>query len=209
LPFDDDVRHISKSAIVDQETMSSYVKRLRRHHALILGDVTRQYPVIIKVKELKGIRTAGETQFFFKPKTASAPMDNPLPSPEIAVSEVSEPEPLPLLAQQPALPMAEERGPTPQEAKLLMRLQALWPDIIANIREKSAFLGSVLVTSRPSKLLNQILTISFTARDGFQREMLEDPEYRELLEKELRTMLRQDVTVICQTSDAGGNSRRS
>ena len=48
--------------------MGSFVKRLRRHHALILGDVTRQYPVIIKVKELKGIHTAGETQYFFKPK---------------------------------------------------------------------------------------------------------------------------------------------
>ena len=72
LPFDDDVRHISKSAMVDQETMGSFVKRLRRHHALILGDVTRQYPVIVKVKELKGIHTAGETQYFFKPKRRRA-----------------------------------------------------------------------------------------------------------------------------------------
>lgn len=209
LPFDDDVRHISKSAIVDQETMSSYVKRLRRHHALILGDVTRQYPVIIKVKELKGIHTAGETQYFFKPKTASTVMDSPTPSPAIGVPKVGAPEPLPRPAQQPELPMTEARQPSPQEAQLLTRLQALWPDIIANIREKSAFLGSVLVASRPSKLLDQTLTISFTARDGFQREMLEDPEYRGLLEKELSTMLRQEVTVICQTSDAGGNTRRS
>ncbi len=217
LPFDDDVRHISKSAIVDQETMSSYVKRLRRHHALILGDVTRQYPVIIKVKELKGIRTAGETQFFFKPKTVAHPVSEPdiiasetvVSPPYQAHEKANEPESLPLIAQQPELPMAAERTPTPQEEKLLTRLQALWPDIIANIREKSAFLGSVLVTSRPSKLLDQTLAISFTARDGFQREMLEDPEYRELLEKELSTILRQDVTVICQTSDAGGNSRRS
>ena len=209
LPFDDDVRHISKSAIVDQETMSSYVKRLRRHHALILGDVTRQYPVIIKVKELKGIRTAGETQFFFKPKTAATPVDSPMPAAPVAAPVVREPEPAPLAAQQAELPMAAASQPTPQEERLLTRLQALWPDIIAAIRDKSAFLGSVLVTSRPAKLQDQTLTISFTARDGFQRDMLEDPEYRELLEKELSTMLRQDVTVICQTSDAGGRSRRS
>ena len=209
LPFDDDVRHISKSAIVDQETMSSYVKRLRRHHALILGDVTRQYPVIIKVKELKGIRTAGETQFFFKPKTAAAPVDSPMPAAPVAAPVVSEPEPEPQPVQQVELPMAAASQPTPQEEKLLARLQALWPDIIAAIRDKSAFLGSVLVTSRPAKLQDQTLTISFTARDGFQRDMLEDPEYRELLEKELSTMLRQDVTVICQTSDAGGRSSRS
>ena len=209
LPFDDDVRHISKSAIVDQETMSSYVKRLRRHHALILGDVTRQYPVIVKVKELKGIRTAGETQFFFKPKTAATPVDSPMPVAPVAAPVVSEPAPTPLAAQQAELPMAAASQPTPQEEKLLARLQALWPDIIAAIRDKSAFLGSVLVTSRPAKLQDQTLTISFTARDGFQRDMLEDPEYRELLEKELSTMLRQDVTVICQTSDAGGRSSRS
>jgi len=66
LPFDDDVRHIGKSAMTDQETMSAFVKKLRRHHALIMGNVTQQYPIIIKVKALPGIRTAGETQFFFK-----------------------------------------------------------------------------------------------------------------------------------------------
>jgi hypothetical protein len=71
LPFDDDVRHIGKSAMTDQETMSAFVKKLRRHHALIMGNVTRQYPIIIKVKALPGIRTAGETQYFFKPKTVA------------------------------------------------------------------------------------------------------------------------------------------
>ena len=68
LPFDDDVRHIGKSAMTDQETMSAFVKKLRRHHALIMGNVTQQYPIIIKVKALPGIRTAGETQYFFKPR---------------------------------------------------------------------------------------------------------------------------------------------
>jgi hypothetical protein len=71
LPFDDDVRHIGKSAMTDQETMSAFVKKLRRHHALIMGNVTRQYPIIIKVKALPGIRTAGETQYFFKPKSVA------------------------------------------------------------------------------------------------------------------------------------------
>ncbi|HID06806.1 MAG TPA: ATP-binding protein, partial [Armatimonadetes bacterium] len=67
IPFDDDVRHLAKCAMTDAETMCSFVKRLRRHHALIIGNVTRQYPVIIKVKSLEGIYTAGETQYFFQP----------------------------------------------------------------------------------------------------------------------------------------------
>lgn len=68
LPFDDDVKHISKSAMIDKETMSSFVRRLRSHHCLALGNVTSQYPVIFKVHYLEGIRTAGETKYFFKPR---------------------------------------------------------------------------------------------------------------------------------------------
>ncbi len=66
LPYDDDVKHLGKSALIDQETMESFVKRLRNYHALVIGNVTHQYPIIIKVKELRGINTAGETKFFFK-----------------------------------------------------------------------------------------------------------------------------------------------
>jgi hypothetical protein len=207
LPFDDDVRHISKSAIVDQETMASYVKRLRRHHALILGDVTRQYPMIIKVKELKGIRTAGETQYFFKPKRSGLHQTAP-EQPNSATTDAAPVEEMPPVPQQAELPIPTSSLPTPEDEATLARLQTLWPDIIATIRDKSAFLGSVLVASRPAKLVEQTLTISFTARDGFHREMLEDPEYRALVEKELSALLRQPVSVVCQTTDRGSGRRR-
>lgn len=208
LPFDDDVRHIGKSAIIDQETMSSFVKRLRRHHALILGDVTRQYPMIIKVKELKGIRTAGETQYFFKPKTASDSADHA--DPQQPQSETIAPAAVPTGAStsQPAIANPEPRPPSPEEAALLARLQKLWPDVVTSIRNKSAFLGSVLVAGKPSKLQDDVLSISFTARDGFHREMLEEPEYRALVEKELSAILRQPVTIDCHTADAGSGPRR-
>jgi hypothetical protein len=104
--------------------------------------------------------------------------------------------------------MPESPLPTPEDEATLARLQTLWPDIIATIRDKSAFLGSVLVASRPAKLVEQTLTISFTARDGFHREMLEDPEYRALVEKELSALLRQPVSVVCQTTDRGSGRRR-
>jgi hypothetical protein len=212
LPFDDDVRHIGKSAIIDQETMSSFVKRLRRHHALILGDVTRQYPVIIKVKELKGIQTAGETQYFFKPRSAHTATHGAV-SPDVskameteAVTANSGSQTVPL--HQPTLPMRESRHPSPAEEAHLARLQKLWPDIVASIRDRSAFLGSVLIAGKPSKLQDQTLSISFTARDSFHREMLEDPAYRSLVEKELCTVLRQPVTIVCDTIDAGTGPRR-
>jgi hypothetical protein len=205
LPFDDDVRHIGKSAIIDQETMSSFVKRLRQHHTLILGDVTRQYPVIIKVKELKGIKTAGETQYFFKEKRAQSASSHHMP-PDVSGAMETDADPTveehPLVPpDQPTLPMSEPRQPSPEEEALLVRLQKLWPDIVATLRDRSAFLGSVLIAGKPSKLLNQTLSISFTSRDGFHREMLEDPQYRALIEKELGAILRQQVTIVCDTAD--------
>ncbi|MGQ4809172.1 hypothetical protein NKDENANG_02583 [Candidatus Entotheonellaceae bacterium PAL068K] len=210
LPFDDDVRHIGKSAIVDQETMSSFVKRLRRHHALILGDVTRHYPVIIKVKELKGIQTAGETQYFFRPKEARESLDGAVQGPESGEvgSDSSQATATPAPPLQPSLPIQEPRLPSPDEEALLTRLQKRWPDIVAGIRDKSAFLGSVLIAGKPSKLQDQRLSISFTARDSFHREMLEDAAYRDLVEKELKAILRQPVQIVCEISDAGSSPRR-
>jgi hypothetical protein len=199
LPFDDDVRHISKSAMVDQETMGSFVKRLRRHHALILGDVTRQYPVIVKIKELKGIHTAGETQYFFKPKHRRLPQGHtPVPKPVV-------PQALQytvLETQHNGVPpepsSSSPSQPTSAEQMLLARLQARWPDIVASLRDKSAFLGSVLIAGNPVKLQDQVLSITFTARDAFHRNMLEEPEYRALVEKELSAVLQQPVTIVCQ-----------
>lgn len=66
LPFEDDVRHVARCAITDYETMSAFVRRLRSFHALLIGKGTGGYPLILRVDELAGINTAGETKFFFK-----------------------------------------------------------------------------------------------------------------------------------------------
>jgi len=203
LPFDDDVRHISKSAMTDQETMASFVKRLRRHHTLILGDVTRQYPVIIKIKELKGIHTAGETQYFFKPQRVRASQSHMVGPELVAPRAVEDNGPTAehngVPPHQSALPLRTPSQPTPEEQALLARLQAGWPDVVATLREKSAFLGSVLLAGHPVKLQDQVLSITFTTRDGFHRDMLAEPEYRALVEKELSAVLQQPVTIVCQT----------
>lgn len=89
---------------------------------------------------------------------------------------------------------------------MLARVQKLWPDVVAHIRDRSAFLGAVLVAGKPARLQDQTLSISFAARDGFHREMLEEPEYRALVEKELSRILRQPVTITCQGPDARGGA---
>lgn len=90
VPFEDDVRHIAKSALTDEQTLLSYVKRLKRYHALVLGSVTRGYPIIFKVKPLRGINTAGETKFFFQP-TATLP-EPPISTPDMRPSKSPSPD---------------------------------------------------------------------------------------------------------------------
>jgi DNA helicase HerA-like ATPase len=66
LPYEDDVRHVSRGAATDYETMMAFVRRLRERHALVIGNVTAQYPLMFEVDPLRGVNTAGETRFFFR-----------------------------------------------------------------------------------------------------------------------------------------------
>ncbi len=66
IPFEDDVRHVSRGAATDFATMDALVRRLRQRHALVIGNVTAQYPLMFEVDSLKGVNTAGETRFFFQ-----------------------------------------------------------------------------------------------------------------------------------------------
>src|SRR5512137_1448081 len=66
IPFEDDVRHVSRGAATDYETMAAFVRRLRERHALIVGNVTAHYPLIFEVDPLRGVNTAGETRYFFR-----------------------------------------------------------------------------------------------------------------------------------------------
>jgi DNA helicase HerA-like ATPase len=66
IPFEDDVRHVSRGAATDYETMAAFVRRLRQRHALVVGNVTAQYPLIFEVDPLLEVNTAGETRYFFR-----------------------------------------------------------------------------------------------------------------------------------------------
>jgi hypothetical protein len=69
IPFEDDVRHVSRGAATDYETMQAFVGRLRQRHALAIGVATAQYPLIFAVDPLEDVNTAGETRYFFQNET--------------------------------------------------------------------------------------------------------------------------------------------
>ncbi len=74
LPFEEDVRYLGKCGLVDQDTLSAFVKHLPDRHALLIGNMTNLYPIIVRVKELRGVRTAGETRHFFPRRPVPVPL---------------------------------------------------------------------------------------------------------------------------------------
>ncbi|MEM1585925.1 MAG: ATP-binding protein [Candidatus Bathyarchaeia archaeon] len=64
-----DLEFISRTAKVDAETLISIVRDLPPHHCLVLGDIVKNFPIIVKVKPLD-VQTMGETRLFFREKNA-------------------------------------------------------------------------------------------------------------------------------------------
>jgi DNA helicase HerA-like ATPase len=59
-----DLNALSKVSRIDNETMRSITQSLRPHHCLTIGHVTREVPLVVKVKPLD-VWTMGETRRFF------------------------------------------------------------------------------------------------------------------------------------------------
>lgn len=65
LPHKDDVRHVAKSATTDEETVTAFAQRIERHHAMLVGPATGNYPIVFEVDRLEGVNTRGQTKFAF------------------------------------------------------------------------------------------------------------------------------------------------
>ena len=62
---DNDLSTVSKATMVDAQTIETIAKELPPHHCLVLGKVVHDFPLIMKVKELK-TKAMGETRLFFQ-----------------------------------------------------------------------------------------------------------------------------------------------
>ena len=61
---ENDLATVSKATMVDAETIDTIAKELPPHNCLVLGKVVNDFPLIVKVKELKA-KAMGETRLFF------------------------------------------------------------------------------------------------------------------------------------------------
>jgi uncharacterized protein len=65
LPHKDDIRHVAKSATTDEETVTAFAQRIERHHAMVVGTATRNYPIVFHVSTPDGVNMAGQTRYAF------------------------------------------------------------------------------------------------------------------------------------------------
>lgn len=63
LTHKDDIRNVSKSSFTDEATIESFATRMPERHALIVGNVTDRYPLVVKVEDLpEGVPRSGRTR---------------------------------------------------------------------------------------------------------------------------------------------------
>ncbi|NMB67645.1 MAG: ATP-binding protein [Chloroflexi bacterium] len=63
LTHKDDIRNVSKNSFTDEATIESFATRMPEHHALIMGNVTDRYPLVVKVEPLpENVPTTGRTK---------------------------------------------------------------------------------------------------------------------------------------------------
>lgn len=187
LPFEDDVRHLGKSAMTDQETLTSFVKRLRNHHCLVMGNSTHQYPLIIRVDGLNGINTAGETQYFFKPKndTSNTPPGFGEFNGKMGNGHFEK--------NSNGKPTAKS---TPSESSE-QSLEQLWNKVVETVRKKKVLLGSILSQGTPVEIKDDTLIVRFPKESKFCEEVLEIPECKKLLEEEVAAAFKLLLKIVC------------
>ncbi|MBI3949956.1 MAG: DUF87 domain-containing protein [Acidobacteria bacterium] len=183
LPFDDDVRHVGKSAFLDQESVSCFVRRLRHHHALVIGRVTRMFPMIIRVDELKGINTAGETQYFF----TSRPNHRRSSLPERSPS--------------PSLPLAGAPGAN------LDQVAQVWRQVVDRVCKQRPLLGSFLAEGKLKDVSDNEVRLAFSARQKIGAEMI--AENKSLIEQELAQVLQMPMRLQVEGVSDGPSAKRA
>lgn len=63
LTHKDDIRNVSKNSFTDEDTIESFATRLPERHALIVGNLTDRYPLIVEILDLPpGVPPTGRTR---------------------------------------------------------------------------------------------------------------------------------------------------
>jgi hypothetical protein len=78
-----------------------------------------------------------------------------------------------------------EPSPSEESSLSLAHVLAAWQPMVKRLGRRRRVLETILAAGRPIRLLHRTLVIGFSPQRQFHRELLELPEYRGYVEKEL------------------------
>jgi uncharacterized protein len=215
LPYADDIRRLSETGFIDQETMTCVVPRLPDHHSLLLGDATRAYPIIFTFGVVDGSDAADEIPYFFRSQAADAPSIRPADAP----GQHETPPPAAASDSDATLPLFPEGIPariTPRPSAAhgqafnipqpsppvtsFAQVTTKWEQIVKRLGRRRRILETILSMARPLRIDGHTLVLGFPPQHRFQQELIESADYRTLLEEELASMfgVTFDVTTVLE-----------
>ena len=104
----------------------------------------------------------------------------------------------------PLPPIEKQLGSPPPEASGrpdIGKLKRHWPEVLDKVREKKMSVGSYLVEGEPIDIKDGVVRVGFSKRFSFNKENLEEPRNKVLLEEVLSEVLGEELTVEFVTVD--------
>jgi len=204
------IQRLGKTGLTDRQALHSLVQRLQDQQTLVVGSVTRQYPIIFEVDALKGGEAIETPRRYFR----SRRLHTSPPSPPIVQHTTLPlfPEEEPAIAEPltPSTPQSVlEPLPSLHPGVSLAHLTAQWRHLVTRVARRRRLLETILSTAWPIQITEHTLVVGFPPQHRLQRELFESPEYRSLLEEELAHMFGQtfEVETVLHPASPGPRPR--
>jgi hypothetical protein len=207
---DEAVLRLGKTGLTDRESLRSLVQRLQDQQALVLGSITKQYPIIFEVGAIDGGERVEVPRRYFRSRRSHDSPSSPPSAKDTTLPLFPDEEPAVVDTFTRSIrQVAAETLPTLGVGMSLAHLTAQWPHLIKRVARRRRILDTILSTTWPVQMMEHTLVVAFPPQHRLQQELFESPEYRGLLEEELSRMFGRafDVETVLHPAPADPRPR--
>jgi hypothetical protein len=193
---DEAIRCLGKTGLTDGESLASLVPRLRDQQILVLGSITKQYPIIFEVDAIDGGDKIEVPRRYYRSRRAHDASSAPPAAKDTTLPLFPDDEP----AVAGPFTHSSRQGAVETLPALgvgisLAHVTAQWPQLIKRVARRRRILDTILSTAWPIQLMEHTLVVAFPPQHRLQQELFESPESRGLLEEELSRMFGREFEV--------------
>jgi hypothetical protein len=193
---DEAIRCLGKFGLIDGESLAALVQRLRDQQILVLGSITKQYPIIFEVEAIDGGDKVEAPRRYYRSRRSHDAQASPASPKDTTLPLFPDDEPPVIGHSTHSIRQgAVEMLPTLGMEISLVHVTAQWPQLIKRVARRRRILDTILSTAWPIALMEHTLVVAFPPQHRLQQELFESPESRALLEEELSRMFGQAFEV--------------